>query len=225
MELTQAVPSAPSTPPTRSSQTSTLSEGAFKQGIGLLTGEYHWKPDAQLLKRWWRQVKGLTDEGWNHAIDSYMLGQGDFHPHPGQLVALATQYEQQQRLQEATTKARAEYKRKPKSERGAAYWGQRIRQEEQMGLRIRAHLQTKLGLNFRKPEEGVIPTRVITEMMDDEGLCGEGRIGQLQQAEEIGSRLLGDLRAQQQVAEEAMGEANVQTGRRSSLNPYQRSDY
>ena len=94
-----------------------------------------------------------------------------------------------------------------------------------MGLRIRAHLQTKLGLNFRKPEEGVIPTRVITEMMDDEGLCGEGRIGQLQQAEEIGWRLLGDLRAQQQVAEEAMGEANVQAGRRLSLNPYQRSDY
>ena len=188
----------------RSSQTSTLSEGAFKEGVAILTGEYHWKPDAKLLKRWWRQVKHLTDDGWNHAIDSFMLGQGEFKPHPGQLVALATQYEQQQRMEEATKRARAEYKRRPKHERGAAYWGQRMRQEEQMGLRIRAALRRKLDLDFRRPEEGVIPTQVITEMMDDEGLCGEGRFGQLQQAEEIGLRLLGELRARQQASRELL---------------------
>ena len=73
-----------------------------------------------------------------------------------------------------------------------------------MGLRIRAALRRKLDLDFRRPEEGVIPTQVITEMMDDEGLCGEGRIGQLQQAEEIGLRLLGELRARQQASRELL---------------------
>ena len=87
MDLTSAVANPPTTP-YKESISASLSQDAFLSGIVLLRSEYSWKPEQDLIKRWWKQVNQLEDQWWLQSIDGYMLSDERFHPR--RLVTFAT---------------------------------------------------------------------------------------------------------------------------------------
>ena len=180
--------------PYRESISASLSQDAFLSGIGLLRSEYSWKPDQDLIKRWWKQVNQLEDEGWLQAIDTYMLSDERFHPHPGQLVTLANQAQLVERVKAKEAIASAEYAKTPKTKRPISYWCMRMRQEETMAISIRRHITKAFDLNREDPYEMKVVPKVLTAMMDEHGLAGEGREGQLEQAESLAAELLAERR-------------------------------
>ena len=180
--------------PYRESISASLSQDAFLSGIGLLRSEYSWKPDQDLIKRWWKQVNQLEDEWWLQAIDTYMLSDERFHPHPGQLVTLANQAQLVERVKAKEAIARAAYAKKPKTKRPISYWCRRMRQEEAMAISIRRHITQAFKLNRDDPYEMKVVPKVLTAMMDEHGLAGEGREGQLEQAESLAAELLAERR-------------------------------
>ena len=193
MDLTSAVPN-PTQTPYRESISAKLSQDAFLSGIALLRGEYSWKPDQDLIKKWWKQVNQLEDEWWLQAIDTYMLSDERFHPHPGQLVTLANQAQLVERVKAKEAIASAEYAKKPKTKRPISYWCMRMRQEETMAISIRRHITKAFDLNREDPYEMKVVPKVLTAMMDEHGLAGEGREGQLEQAESLAAELLAERR-------------------------------
>jgi hypothetical protein len=192
MDLTSAV--AKVTTPYKESISAKLSEDAFLKGIGLLRSEYGWKPDQDLIKRWWKQVCQLEDEWWSQAIDRYMLSDERFHPHPGQLITLANQAQLHERVKAKEAIASAEYAKKPKSKRPISYWRMRMRQEEAMAISIRTHLFKAFRFDRENPFEMKIVPKVLTAMMDEHGLAGEGREGQLEEAESLAAELMAERR-------------------------------
>ena len=192
MDLTSAV--AKPTTPYKESISAKLSEDAFLKGIGLLRSEYGWKPDQDLIKRWWKQVCQLEDEWWSQAIDRYMLSDERFHPHPGQLITLANQAQLHERVKAKEAIASAEYAKKPKSKRPISYWRMRMRQEEAMAISIRTHLFKAFRFDRENPFEMKVVPRVLTAMMDEHGLAGEGREGQLEEAESLAAELMAERR-------------------------------
>ena len=192
MDLTSAV--AKPTTPYKESISAKLSEDAFLKGIGLLRSEYSWKPDKDLIKRWWKQVRQLEDEWWLQAIDQWMLTDTSFRPHPGQLVTLANQAQLHERVKAKEAIASAEYAKKPKSKRPISYWRMRMRQEEAMAISIRTHLFKAFRFDRENPFEMTIVPKVLTAMMDEHGLAGEGREGQLEEAESLAAELMAERR-------------------------------
>ena len=193
MDLTSAV-AQPTQTPYKESISASLSQDAFLSGISLLRSEYSWKPDQDLIKRWWKQVNQLDDEWWLKAIDAYMLSDERFHPHPGHLVTLANQAQLTERVKAKEAIASVEYAKKPKTKRPTSYWRMRMRQEETMAISIRRHLYKAFDLNSENPWEMKVIPKVLTAMMDEHGLAGEGREGQLEQAEGLAAELLAEHR-------------------------------
>lgn len=193
MDLTSAV-AKPTQTPYKESISASLSQDAFVSGISLLRSEYSWKPDQDLIKRWWKQVNQLDDEWWLKAIDTYMLSDERFHPHPGQLVTLANQAQLTERVKAKEAIASVEYAKKPKTKRPISYWRMRMRQEEAMAISIRRHLYKAFDLDNENPYEMKVIPKVLTAMMDEHGLAGEGREGQLEQAESLAAELLAERR-------------------------------
>ena len=193
MDLTSAV-AKPTQTPYKESISASLSQDAFVSGISLLRSEYSWKPDQDLIKRWWKQVNQLDDEWWLKAIDAYMLSDERFHPHPGQLVTLANQAQLTERVKAKEAIASVEYAKKPKTKRPISYWRMRMRQEEAMAISIRRHLYKAFDLDNENPYEMKVIPKVLTAMMDEHGLAGEGREGQLEQAESLAAELLAERR-------------------------------
>ena len=63
-----------------------------------------------------------------------------------------------------------------------------------MALSIRRHLYKAFNLNREDHYEMKVIPKVLTAMMDEHGLAGEGREGQLEQAESLAAELLAERR-------------------------------
>ena len=63
-----------------------------------------------------------------------------------------------------------------------------------MAISIRRHITQAFKLSRDDPYEMKVVPKVLTAMMDEHGLAGEGREGQLEQAESLAAELLAERR-------------------------------
>lgn len=169
----------------------------------LLAGEYGRDPDSDVMAMWWRQMRHLTADEWISAIDAYLTGASTYHPHPGQILALANAAHSDQRQALRDEARRQEYA--TQHDTVAHDWVQRLRDEQTMATEIVHHLVTKLKLSRKDRSHNRLITSVIKHMMrctcgpalaaqhtlckTAHGLAGPGRTGQLGEAVETAQHL------------------------------------
>ncbi len=183
-------PSKKSTSPER------LSRDAFTAGMKILAAEYNRAAEPEVMSMWWRQIRHLSDDEFIGAIDAYFGGPSTFHPHPGQILALANEASF-----DATKTLRDEARRQESAtqESTAAHdWITRLREEQEMSAAIANHLNSEMQLDRRDPVDQRLVAATIKHLMrctcgpqlasqhvlcqTARGLAGPGRTGQLAEA-------------------------------------------
>jgi len=168
------VTQATKAPSSMTSNSSNLSQDAFKSGIKVLMAEYSWKADESQLRQWYRVLGWLSDEAWLNAIDNWILSDSTFRPKPGQLVVMARQMtmrEKAERDAKASREAQETLSEARCDETVAQQHRQVMEREKRVSGEVRRAILGRYNATYRNPDAVRLVMETIGLLTMQEPLC------------------------------------------------------